>query len=190
MVAATHGRSIWILDVTALRQMKPETLKAEATLFKPAAAMRWRRVPSRGSPYGNGNHRFIGENPPAGAQIYYSLCKKAEKVQLKIVDYTGKTVQEIPVTKELMTAGLHRLTWDLARGPRQPRGPGRGRGRGGFGQNAAPPGMYRIVLTVDGKEHTQGLRVENDPLLKTPAIIAEDEDDEEEREKDGGWIDD
>ena len=42
--------------------------------------------------------------------------------------------------------------------------------------------MYRVVLTVDGKEHTQGLRVENDPLLKSPNLIAEDEEDEEERE--------
>ncbi len=49
--------------------------------------------------------------------------------------------------------------------------------------------MYRIVLSVDGKEHTQGLRVENDPLLKTPSIIVEEED-EEEREKGGGRIDD
>jgi hypothetical protein len=49
--------------------------------------------------------------------------------------------------------------------------------------------MYRVVLTVDGKEHTQALRVETDPLLKAPTIIADDED-EEEREKGGGWIDD
>jgi photosystem II stability/assembly factor-like uncharacterized protein len=187
LVAATHGRSLWILDVTPLRQMKTETLKAEAMLYKPATAMRWRREPTRGTPYGSGNHRFFGENPPSGAQIYYSLCKKAEKIQLKIVDYTGKTVRELPVKKEQMTAGLHRLTWDLARGAREPRGPGRGRGPG---QTAAPPGMYRVVLTVDGKEHTQSLRVEYDPLLKTPSIIAEDEEDEEEREKAGGPIDD
>jgi len=187
MVAATHGRSLWIVDVTPLRQMKPETLKAEATLYKPATAMRWRREPARDSFYGSGDHRFVGQNPPSGAQIYYSLCKKANKIQLKIVDYTGQTVRELPVKKEQMTAGLHRLTWDLGRGAR-----GRG-GRGGRGQgpSAAPPGMYRVVLTVDGKEHTRGLRVENDPLLKSSSIIAEDEDeDEEEREKGGGKIDD
>jgi photosystem II stability/assembly factor-like uncharacterized protein len=187
MVAATHGRSLWIVDVTPLRQMKPETLKAAAMLYKPATAMRWRREPTRGTPYGSGNHRFFGENPPSGAQIYYSLCQKAEKVQLKIVDYTGRTVRELPVKKGEMTAGLHRLTWDLARVAREPRGPGRGRGPG---QNAAPPGMYRVVLTVDGKEHTQSLRVEYDPLLKTPSIIAEDEEDEHEREKAVGRIDD
>jgi hypothetical protein len=50
--------------------------------------------------------------------------------------------------------------------------------------------MYRVVLTVNGKEHTQGLQVENDPLLKSNTIIAEDEEDEEEREKGDGRIDD
>jgi hypothetical protein len=49
--------------------------------------------------------------------------------------------------------------------------------------------MYRVVLTVDGKEHAQALRLENDPLLKSPTIIADDED-EEERDKGDGWIDD
>ncbi len=99
-------------------------------------------------------------------------------MQLKIVDYAGQTVRELPAKKE---AGLHRVSWDLLRGAR----PNRGRG-----QNAASPGMYRVVLTVDGKEHTQGLRVENDPLLKTPSLIAEEDEDEEERDKRGGRIDD
>jgi hypothetical protein len=180
MVAATHGRSLWVLNVTPLRQMKTETLKAQATLYRPATAMRWHREPTRGTPYGSGNHRFAGENPPSGAQIYYSLTKKAEKAQVKIVDYAGQTVRELPVRKEQLNAGLHRVTWDLVRGG----APNRGRAA-----SPAPPGMYRVVLTVDGKEHTQGLRVENDPLLKTPSIIAEDED-EEERERRSGRIDD
>jgi photosystem II stability/assembly factor-like uncharacterized protein len=181
IVAATHGRSLWVLDATPLRQMKPETLKAAATLYRPVTATRWRREPTRGSPYGSGNHRFAGENPPTGAQIYYSLAKNAEKVQLKIVDYAGQTVRELPVKKEGMAAGLHRVSWDLLRGARANRGRAR---------NPASAGMYRIVLTVDGKEQTQGLRVENDPLLKTPNIIAEEEEDEEEREKRDGRIDD
>ena len=189
MVAATHGRSLWVLNVMPLRQMKPDTLKAQATLYRPATAIRWRREPTRGTPYGVGNHRFFGENPPAGAQLYYSLTKNAEKVQLKIVDYAGQTVRDLPAKKE---AGLHRITWDLGRSaPPQQGGPGPGRGRGpGRAQNPAAPGMYRVILTVDGKELTQGLRVENDPLLKTPSIIAEDEDEEERERQGGGRIDD
>ena len=41
IVAATHGRSIWILDVAALRQMKPSVLKDKAFLFKPNTTVRW-----------------------------------------------------------------------------------------------------------------------------------------------------
>jgi photosystem II stability/assembly factor-like uncharacterized protein len=189
IVAATHGRSLWVLDATPLRQMKADTLKAAATLYRPATAMRWRREPARGTPYGVGDHLFVGQNPSPGAHIFYSLAKKAEKVQLKIVDYTGKTVRELPVKKEEMTAGLHRLTWDLARGGAGP-GPGQGRRRV---QNPAAPGMYRIVLSVEGKDFTQGLRVENDPLLKSNNLIAdedEDEEEREEREKSGTRIDD
>ncbi len=66
MVAATHGRSLWILDVMPLRQMKASIVKAEATLYRPATAMRWRREPTRGTPYGVGNHQFVGQNPPPG----------------------------------------------------------------------------------------------------------------------------
>ena len=116
MVAATHGRSLWILDVTPLRQMKANMLKAEATLYRPATAMRWRREPTRGTPYGVGNHRFVGQNPPAGAQIYYSLTKKADKVQLKIVDYAGQTVRELPAKGRRGIAS--RLLGSGARGAR------------------------------------------------------------------------
>src|SRR5262249_15398286 len=35
VVAATHGRSLWVLDVAALRQITPEVLKAKAHLFEP-----------------------------------------------------------------------------------------------------------------------------------------------------------
>src|SRR5205807_3989555 len=66
IVAATHGRSLWILDVSALRQMKPAALKAKAHLFKPHPATRWVLEPA----HGKTNRRFVGENPPSGPQIY------------------------------------------------------------------------------------------------------------------------
>jgi hypothetical protein len=43
------------------------------------------------------------------------------------------------------------------------------------GGPAVPPGQYRVVLTVDGKEQLQGLRVENDPTLGNRPILAEDQ---------------
>jgi photosystem II stability/assembly factor-like uncharacterized protein len=168
MVAATHGRSLWVLDVSALRQAKPTTPTEDVKLFEPVPAMRWHSEPGRGSAYGTGSRHFIGENPPAGAQIYYSLGKKAEKgVTLKVVDFAGQTVSTL---KPENKPGLHRIGWDLTRGGGIPVvGPRRGGGGG-----AVAPGMYRVVLAVDGKEYTQGLRVEVDPVLSPTVLAAED----------------
>jgi hypothetical protein len=39
----------------------------------------------------------------------------------------------------------------------------------------AVPGMYRVVLTVDGQEFTQSLRIEADPTMPPPAVAVEEE---------------
>src|SRR5262249_27258880 len=189
LVAATHGRSVWILDVTALRQMTAEALKAPAGLYRPNTVVRWRTEPQRGSMYGVGSPLVVGENPPPEAQILYSLTKKADKASIKILDYTGKPRRELPAKTE---PGLPRAKWDFTGistrqggpggpGGGGPGGPGGQRGRlierltpvigaTGIGvlgayqgrgpQVRAVPGMYRVVLTVDGKEYAQGLRIE------------------------------
>jgi photosystem II stability/assembly factor-like uncharacterized protein len=160
VVVATHGRSVWIMDVTALRQMTKEALAAKAHLYRPNTAVNWRPEPGRGSMYGNGARHFQGQNPPNGAEIYYSLNKKAEKLTLKVLDYAGKTVAELDSKgKDL---GLHRVAWN----------PGRGPGRQGGGGGRLPPATYRVVLTVDGEEFSQPLRVEDDPNAP-PDNIAE-----------------
>src|SRR5207253_3315342 len=124
IVAATHGRSLWILDITPLRQLTTEVAKAKAHLFEPATAVRWHSEPRKGGT----NRRFVGETTPIGTQIYYSLAKKADKISLNIVDYAGKTVRELRATGE---PGLHKVAWDLgSAGSRQ--------GRGGVA--AGPPG--------------------------------------------------
>lgn len=65
IVAATHGRSLWILDVTPLRQMTAETVSARAHLYKPNTAIYWRLELRRGG----GARDFAGQNPPSGAHI-------------------------------------------------------------------------------------------------------------------------
>lgn len=187
MVAATHGRSLWVLDVSALRSMSADTVKAKAHLYRPNTGTQWRSEPGRFSPYGSGARRFMGQNPPRGVQLYFSLNQKAEKASLKVLDYAGQTVRQMTVPTE---PGLHALNWDLTRvslrptvetgegpPPKAPQKGGRGGRPGGgtggppvrFGQ-AVTPGMYRVVLTVDGQEFTQGIRVDADPTL--PAMLA------------------
>jgi photosystem II stability/assembly factor-like uncharacterized protein len=178
MVAATHGRSLWVLDVAPLRQLKPAMTKAPATLLAPQAVVRWRQEPPRGTIFGAGNHEYFGENPLPGAQIYYALTGKAKSVRLAVLDYTGKTIMTLPVKNE---PGLHRVGWDL-RGsvtglaverflPAQVRGR---LARGGAGV-PAPAGQYRVVLTVDGTDHAAGLRLESDPTLAADRSISAEE---------------
>jgi hypothetical protein len=134
--------------------------------------------------------KFVGTNPPFGAQLYYSLGKPAQKVSLKVVDYAGQTVRELPSQTK---PGLHRVVWDLSRASARPLvgllsgelppeavfafAGGGGRG-GGVLSQPAQPGVYRVVLNVDGKEFTQPLRVESDPTRQAEAIAADGDDDD------------
>ncbi|MBP3957970.1 PDZ domain-containing protein [Gemmata sp. G18] len=162
IVIATHGRSVWVLDVASLRQMKAEALAAPATLFAPAPVTRWQFAPGS-FPYSRDVRKFYGTNPAPGGTIDYMLTKPAKEVSVKVLDVTGKAVREFraPAT----TVGFHRLQW-------------------------SPPkaGGYRVALTVDGKEFTQMVVVENDPNADPKAIITdaplpvpggEDEDDDD-----------
>ncbi len=174
MVAATHGRGLWILDVSALRQLKPALAKADATLFVPNTATRWRRELQRGTMYGPGHREFFGENPAPGGHIYYLLTKKVANLRLEVQDFTGKRLASLTAKNE---PGLHRVTWNL-------RGSATSVGFDaltptGFvnammrGQQFAPPGQYRIVLVADKKEQVVGLRLENDPTWPATLRVAE-----------------
>ncbi len=66
LVAATHGRSLWVLDVSPLRQMTSEAVKAKAFLYKPNDVIRWRSEARHGTMYGAGSRRYVGENPSFG----------------------------------------------------------------------------------------------------------------------------
>lgn len=160
MVVATHGRSLWILDVSALRQIKPSYLEEEVKLYKPANAIQWNRVPFRGTIYGMGHRVFLGEDPYSGASIYYSLTKPAKDVRVKIFDVSGKSIREIKCKPKV---GLNRQDWNLTKlSFREVRGRGR---RQPFNEPVAP-GAYRVQLIVDGKEHDTTIQVEADPGTK------------------------
>jgi photosystem II stability/assembly factor-like uncharacterized protein len=179
IVAATHGRSLWILDVSALRQIKPSTLEEKVALFKPHTAINWQSLVKTGGT----NRKFVGENPPRGAQIYYYLGEGAKSASLKIVDVTGATVSTLDASAR---KGLNKAAWPMtlnagdakggAKGGKGGKGGGGGfgGGKGGFGGNAAPSGSYRVVLTVDGKEYSTSVRIENDPNVPERPIVPGD----------------
>jgi photosystem II stability/assembly factor-like uncharacterized protein len=177
LTAATHGRSLWILDVTALRQMTADAMKAKVFLYKPNDTIRWRSEPQHGTLYGAGSRRFVGENPRFGVEIMYSLTRKASKAHIKVQDYSGRTVRELEASPE---PGLHRVEWNLMmeEQPSLLTAAAGGRKK----DIPAPPAMYRIVLTVDGDEYKQGLKVEADPTTPNAVFTdVPDADDDEDR---------
>jgi photosystem II stability/assembly factor-like uncharacterized protein len=148
MVAATHGRSLWVLNVSPLRQMTSAALKDKVHLYRPNTGVRWRTEPERRSPYGTGARNFVGQNPPPGTEIFYSLTYKPQKISLRIVDYAGKPIRDLKADDN---PGLHRVDWNLT----------------AFASGTVSPGMYRVVLTVDDQVLTEGVRVEPDPAVPT-----------------------
>jgi photosystem II stability/assembly factor-like uncharacterized protein len=194
IVAATHGRSLWAFEATPIRQTTEAILKEKVHLYRPHAAVRYQTEPARGTT----NRKFVAPNPPRGAQIYVHIAEKPQKINMKVVDDQGVTARELTIRNE---PGLHRVSWDLLRTivpapegtppPTQPRGVFGGIGAGlRRGINSGPrmgfaaPGMYRVVLTVDGKDQTAPLKLEADPAYPTSENLAEEVVEEDEDEND------
>ncbi|MBM4107768.1 MAG: PDZ domain-containing protein, partial [Phycisphaerae bacterium] len=132
IVAGTHGRSLWVLDITALRQMTPTTIAAPAHLYKPNDVTVLRGDLSRGSV---GMLGFRGQNPSGTPQIFYSLGAAAGEVALKVTTLDGRVVDE-PASPP-KSAGLHRIALERRGGPGGGRGP---TGGGPQGAAQAPTG--------------------------------------------------
>jgi len=72
LVVATHGRAFWVLDdITPLRDYKADLPNADVNFYKPFTAYRYSGGGFGGG--GGGRGGAIGQNPPNGAIIYYTL---------------------------------------------------------------------------------------------------------------------
>ena len=85
LVAATHGRSLWILDVTPLRSMTRKAMGEDMLLCTPSEVIQWRSGSSRGS--SGGASRFVGKMPRYEAQEATGSCHRALRLQSQFVNY-------------------------------------------------------------------------------------------------------
>lgn len=197
LVAGTHGRGFWILDdVSPLRQMDARPGSAPATtLYRPhdAVRARWNTYTDTPLP----PDEPMGENPPDGAVIDYSLASAAARpVTVEVLDAAGNVVRRYasddslpevktegnvpgywvrPPQSVSAAAGMHRLIWDLHY-------PAPDAAERDYPISATPrntpkeprgpwvlPGAYTVRLTVDGRAYTQPLVVRMDPRVNVPA---------------------
>ena len=112
LIAATHGRGFWIVDVAPLQQMAQQVADKPAHLFAPKTAWQWGEVPLRGaSGNGNANDFFTTQNPAYGAAISYRIKAGGSPARISILNALGDTVSNLTGPG---TAGLHTVTWNYA----------------------------------------------------------------------------
>ncbi len=162
----TYARGIWVADIGPIKEFKPAVFDSAAHLFDVKNTVRWNRYERRGDTLGE---MAKIENPAVGATIYYYLKADAQSVKVTIKDLEGTTVQDLtPLSKK----GVQKVFWNLRRAPAG--GPAAGFGGGGGGgrmgggtAGMVDPGVYKVTLTVDGKEvATKKMTVSADPLFK------------------------
>ena len=97
LLAATHGRSFWILDnVALLRQFDQPALTEPVHVFKPRSTVRFRQGGQLASGFDQAANSNAGQNPPNGVVIpFYVKDKPAEPVTVKIVHDKGGSTEEV-----------------------------------------------------------------------------------------------
>jgi photosystem II stability/assembly factor-like uncharacterized protein len=181
LVVATHGRAFWILDdVSPLRQFSDDIAQKDAYLYTPGTAYRIQA----GASSERHPSRVTGQNPPAGAVIYYFLkdAPKADaEAKIEILDAAGNVIRKCSSTefdtleeplrpddkkpeKELKPeAGLNRFVWDL-RYEEAHHVPGYYLWE--YGGGARGPGHYQVRLTVGAHTQTAGFDLKLDPRVQ------------------------
>ncbi|MBS1719411.1 MAG: hypothetical protein JST35_03085 [Armatimonadetes bacterium] len=137
LVIATHGRSMWTIDVNGLEGLTSANRDKAVAVMQPQAVL---NLVDFGSGW-DGDAVYQARNTQPGTTIFYWLKAAAGSVKITISDAAGVRKAEITGTKN---AGLNGVRWN-----------GRLGGRG-----APEPGEYRVSVVVDGKETLTSVRVE------------------------------
>ncbi|MEK6688221.1 MAG: hypothetical protein AABZ01_07165, partial [Gemmatimonadota bacterium] len=114
MIAATHGRSFWIVDIAPLQDLTPEVLAAQAHVFAPKTAYQLVQRPDgyMGGGADPGHMMFRSNSPPHAAEIVYRVAPGTPigRARIAITDIKGDTVRSMT---GLGSPGLHRVYWNF-----------------------------------------------------------------------------
>ena len=186
LIAATSGRSFWILDdLSLIRQYKKDA--PAFSVYKPADA-----YIVNGSSELNGSDveftgasTFRGVNPANGVVLYYSLpeLKKDDVITLDITDAEGKVVRTFsskadpkyrrwdggPGAEPLLpkAKGLNKFVWNM----RYPTMPGVSSVyiEASYNGHKASPGKYRFTFKSGAQSATTDADILANPLYSTTA---------------------
>ena len=191
LIAATQGRSFWVLDeLQAIRSFDASST-GKLSLFNIPDAY---RVSGYSIFDSNGEEKSkypvtTGANPSTGAVIYYQLPDSVKSIVIEIKNQAGQVVRSFSNKPKSSNSnnsfrnepvldtkkGLNRFVWNL-----------RGQGmptidnvyiEGSYSGRKIVPGTYAVLLKVDGVELTTALQLHADPRTNSTAAdyAAQDE---------------
>ncbi|MCL4866097.1 MAG: hypothetical protein KJZ47_09410, partial [Gemmatimonadales bacterium] len=112
LIAATHGRSFWIVDILPLQQMNEVIAAKPVHLFDPKLAYQYVSLPddSPGSGDNRGHQMFRSITPQYGAEIVYRIAPgpRPGPVRITISDAEG----ELSTLTGPSTPGINKVVWN------------------------------------------------------------------------------
>ena len=191
LIAATSGRSFWILDdLSLIRQYKKDT--GNIMLFEPSPAylVNGSSELDENSADFNGTSKYRGVNPSTGVVIYYQLPKLKDStaiVTMQIKDAAGNVVHTFsskadsnykkydgaPPQEPVLTKakGLNRFVWNM----RHATIPGIANVyiEASYRGHKAIPGAYTITLKTSEQQASTNATILTNPLyFTTPAAYS------------------
>ena len=170
LIAATHGRSFWMIDdLGPVRQINEKILAKSNHLYEPKPA--YRMVQSDQ----NGNSKIEGTNHPNGALLNFFVTDEKANVRIEILEIDGSLIRSYSnqskesSSKLQVKTGGNKFIWNL-RYPGFLAFPGMVLYSSPNLGPKAVPGTYLIQLIVDGDTTQQNLTVLGDPRMSnTPS---------------------
>jgi photosystem II stability/assembly factor-like uncharacterized protein len=176
LIAATQGRSFWLIDdLTPLHQLNETIGASEVHLYKPMPSYRM----NGGQAGRRGQPKTEGVNHPNGVMIHYFLKDTTKATaSLEILEMDGKLIKKFATKpdKKLkeeemkIKPGMNRFVWNMRYADAE--------GFDGLIMWAASltgpkamPGTYKAKLTVNGKSQETEFEILKDP--RTSGTVAD-----------------
>jgi hypothetical protein len=106
LIVATHGRGLYIADISALAEVNEKTLDQAAYFFQPESKVRW----VGGVPANSSAQNFDGESEPMAIPLYYNL-KDGVDGDVTFTVYRGNVA--LATLTGSGDAGLHKVMWNM-----------------------------------------------------------------------------
>ena len=178
LIAATQGRSFWLIDdLTPLHQLSETVSKADVHLYKPMPSYRM----NGGQAGRRGQPKTEGMNHPNGVMIHYFIKDTTKTVaSLEILESNGKLIKKFATKPDKkakekedelkLKPGMNRQVWNMRYADAE--------GFDGLIMWAASltgpkamPGMYKARLIVNGKAMETEFEILKDP--RTSGTLAD-----------------